>query len=89
MGLRVAGGSRIGSMEALAGSVLGLPTRTGRTGVPKAGDDEGTESETAASFSSAAGAIGAPAGVRVSFISDRPGRIRIQFRQACTGLAIG
>lgn len=61
IGRRVEGGSRIGSIEVFAGSVWGLPIRTGRTGVPKAGDDEGRESETAESFR-VAGAIGLPAG---------------------------
>lgn len=48
-GRRVDGGRRIGSIDALPASEVGLPTRIGRAGgVPKAGDEEGAVSGTAA-----------------------------------------
>lgn len=48
-GRRVDGGRRIGSIDTLPASEVGLPTRTGRAGgVPKAGDEEGAMSCTAA-----------------------------------------
>lgn len=44
-GRRVVGGSNIGRIDVLAGTAVGLLFRNGCAGVPNAGDDEGTGSE--------------------------------------------